>query len=84
MNGFNACVFAYGQTGSGKTYSVFGRGGNSEKGLIPRAIEYLYDVVERRKNYTNISMFVSFLEIYMDCVVDLGKVLSLKNVDVSL
>mgnify|MGYP001066639753 FL=1 len=72
MDGFNSCVFAYGQTGSGKTYSVFGTRENP--GMLPRAIRELFDLIERRRGFTTIDVYVSFLEIYMDCVGDLGKI----------
>lgn len=44
LQGYNICVFAYGQTGSGKTHTIMG---NLEtKGLIPRAIEYIYKYLD--------------------------------------
>lgn len=72
FEGFNACCFAYGQTGSGKTYSIFGQAGDN-RGVIPRAMEYVFDLIEKRKPYAKIATFVSFLEIYMDDIGDLGK-----------
>lgn len=72
FEGFNACCFAYGQTGSGKTYSIFGLAGE-QRGVIPRAMEYIFDSIEKRKPYAHIATFVSFLEIYMDEIGDLGK-----------
>ena len=72
MEGFNSCCFAYGQTGSGKTYSIFGREGPL-KGILPRAAEHIFALVEKRKPYSNIAVFVSFLEIYLDEISDLGK-----------
>merc|ERR1719191_2046404 len=73
LNGFNACVFAYGQTGSGKSYSVFGEGAGSRRGLLPRAIEYLFERVEERSEHREVGLVISFLEIYLDQVRDLGK-----------
>merc|ERR1719502_527588 len=73
LNGFNACVFAYGQTGSGKSYSVFGEGAGARRGLLPRAIEYLFERVEERAEHREVGLVVSFLEIYLDQVRDLGK-----------
>ncbi len=46
MSGFNGCAFAYGQTGSGKTYTIFGEGGQEKRGLLPRAVEYLFERIE--------------------------------------
>ena len=45
FKGYNACCFAYGQTGSGKTYSMFGE--NQARGLIPRAVEHVFEVADR-------------------------------------
>jgi hypothetical protein len=73
LNGFNSCIFAYGQTGSGKTYSVFGEGAGSRRGLLPRAIEYLFERIEQRAEHREVGLVVSFLEIYLDQVRDLGK-----------
>eukprot|EP00743_Colponemidia_sp_Colp-15_P006406 GILK01006895.1.p1 GENE.GILK01006895.1~~GILK01006895.1.p1 ORF type:complete len:960 (-),score=159.20 GILK01006895.1:39-2780(-) len=72
LNGFNSCCFAYGQTGSGKTYSIFGEGGPS-RGILPRAVEHLYEKLQTRAPHKDISVVVSFLEIYLDQVRDLGK-----------
>merc|ERR1719163_2168638 len=73
LNGFNSCCFAYGQTGSGKTYSVFGGEGEETRGVLPRAIEYLFEQVEKRSSYKEVGMVVSFLEIYLDQIKDLGR-----------
>eukprot|EP00698_Gefionella_okellyi_P000497 TRINITY_DN10451_c0_g1_i1.p1 TRINITY_DN10451_c0_g1~~TRINITY_DN10451_c0_g1_i1.p1 ORF type:complete len:819 (-),score=185.27 TRINITY_DN10451_c0_g1_i1:3564-6020(-) len=70
LNGFNACCFAYGQTGSGKTYSMVGEG-DTTRGIIPRSMEYLFDMIERRA-YKKVELSVSFLEIYLDNIRDLG------------
>lgn len=43
VNGFNGTVFAYGQTGSGKTFSMLGT--SEEPGIIPLAIEYMFDAI---------------------------------------
>lgn len=52
--------------------SIFGRRGE-ERGILPRAVEYLFENVERRRNFSNVSVYVSFMEIYMDIIGDLGK-----------
>lgn len=36
------CIFAYGQTGSGKTYTMMGRPGIDQKGIIPRSLEQIF------------------------------------------
>lgn len=42
--GYNATVFAYGQTGSGKTHTM--SGAPDEPGIIPRAVEEIFDQIE--------------------------------------
>lgn len=73
LNGFNSCCFAYGQTGSGKTHSVFGEGNKEQRGLLARSIEYLFDRIEGQAEQKEVGMVVSFLEIYLDQVRDLGR-----------
>ena len=36
------CIFAYGQTGSGKTYTMMGKSGIDQKGIIPRSLEQIF------------------------------------------
>ena len=72
LDGFNACLFAYGQTGSGKTYTIFGEEGDSNQGIAPRAMEYLFASMKRRAAQKKFTVFVSFLEIYLDRLRDLG------------
>ena len=77
LQGFNSCCFAYGQTGSGKTHTMFGSedGNDEQRGLIPRAIEYLCRCLDERRTATKeVAIVVSFLEIYCDQIRDLGKV----------
>lgn len=46
FSGINATIFAYGATGSGKTYTLTGSQTKyEERGLIPRTIEYLFQLV---------------------------------------
>lgn len=71
--GFNTCLFAYGQTGSGKTHSVFGEGNAEERGMLARSLEYLFEKIEERKREVEVGMVVSFQEIYLDQVRDLGR-----------
>ncbi|CAK4748310.1 unnamed protein product [Aphanomyces euteiches] len=49
LKGINSCCFAYGQTGSGKTYSIFGETGEKD-GIIPRAAEHLFEMIELNDN----------------------------------
>eukprot|EP00197_Chlamydomonas_leiostraca_P006322 CAMPEP_0202863706 /NCGR_PEP_ID=MMETSP1391-20130828/4234_1 /ASSEMBLY_ACC=CAM_ASM_000867 /TAXON_ID=1034604 /ORGANISM="Chlamydomonas leiostraca, Strain SAG 11-49" /LENGTH=396 /DNA_ID=CAMNT_0049543365 /DNA_START=31 /DNA_END=1218 /DNA_ORIENTATION=+ len=77
MQGYNSCAFAYGQTGSGKTFSMFGKetGEHSLRGVIPRAAEELFKVAGEvaAGSPVRYAFFVSFLEIYLEQVRDLGK-----------
>lgn len=45
FEGYNACVLTYGQTGSGKTFSMMGRPGTKNEGLIPRICKVNYDLI---------------------------------------
>ena len=47
LDGYNACIFAYGQTGSGKTHTMEGALDSEGRGIIPRAVERLFDVKEK-------------------------------------
>ncbi|KAL4159679.1 hypothetical protein PRNP1_000252 [Phytophthora ramorum] len=74
LKGINSCCFAYGQTGSGKTFSIFGEPGGEKAGLLSRSIEYLFDMVNRQPNKSKeVTLVVSFLEIYCDRVRDLAR-----------
>ena len=85
LEGFNATILAYGQTGSGKTFTMgTGLDGNIDpltQGIIPRAVEYLYQRLER--DYVQggelcvagegsfYEVYVSFLELYNEEIIDL-------------
>lgn len=43
FEGYNSTVFSYGQTGSGKTYTMSGT--SEEKGIIPRAVETIFQII---------------------------------------
>ena len=45
VKGQNTLVFAYGLTRSGKTYTMFGKDGEQQQGIIPRAIHAVFDKV---------------------------------------
>lgn len=44
FQGYNACIFAYGQTGSGKSYTMMGSA--TEKGLIPRLCDSIFERIQ--------------------------------------
>lgn len=73
LSGYNGTIFAYGQTSSGKTYTIEGSSRKySERGLIPRTISYVFDDVEQRLSMgQDVSVHVSFMEIYQDVGYDL-------------
>ena len=85
LDGYNGTLFAYGQTGSGKTYTIQGGDGYSKRGIIPRAIQAVFEEAARRSaaeqeqaaaegivwSGTTYKVSVSFCEIYNEGVYDL-------------
>ncbi|GAB2272165.1 Kinesin-like protein KIN-5C [Dionaea muscipula] len=79
LEGFNCTIFAYGQTGTGKTYTMEGNCKRSksvptgelpaEAGVIPRAINQIFDTLERQN--AEYSVKVTFLELYNEEITDL-------------
>lgn len=70
FQGYNACIFAYGQTGSGKSYTMMGSPSN--KGLIPRLCDGIFDRIASNKDSdVNFKVEVSYMEIYNEKVHDL-------------
>ena len=43
MEGYNGTIFAYGQTGTGKTYTMEGNDNDTDKGIIPRSIDWIFN-----------------------------------------
>ena len=68
LGGYNGCVFCYGQTATGKTFTSSGSTTYESRGLIPRAIQQIF---QRVKNDPTSQVSVSFLEIYNDNGYDL-------------
>lgn len=65
--GYNVTILAYGQTGSGKTHSM---GTNfvddekeEDKGIIPRAIQNIFNEVQKLKEEAQFSISASFIEV---------------------
>ena len=74
LKGYNATIFAYGQTGTGKTYTMEGFNSKNQRGIIPRAIEQVFEHVS--SNITPHKRFLvraSYLQIYNECISDLLK-----------
>ncbi|ERE73568.1 kinesin-like protein KIF13A [Cricetulus griseus] len=67
--GYNATLLAYGQTGSGKSYSMIGFGTN--KGIIPRVCEELFQAMKTQKKNIEPQVMFSMLEIYNEQIRDL-------------
>ncbi|KAI9357195.1 P-loop containing nucleoside triphosphate hydrolase protein [Pilaira anomala] len=74
LDGYNVCIFAYGQTGSGKTFTMQGPNEVTEStvGMIPRAVQQIYQVAQRLKQVGwEYQMEGQFLEIYNESIHDL-------------
>jgi len=48
FGGDNLLIFSYGVTNSGKTYTM--QGSNTEPGLIPRTLDYLFETIKSSQN----------------------------------
>jgi len=70
LDGYNVCLFAYGQTGSGKTHTMTGGDGN-ERGVNIRAIEDLFQIIQRNSHEAEYSVSIQMLEIYNEELRDL-------------
>ena len=82
-SGFNGAIICYGQTASGKTHTMFGppkldkssihpdMTDSLHKGLIPRIMADLFQRVDSLPSGMRATVKVSFVEIYMENVVDL-------------
>lgn len=68
--GYNSTIFAYGNTGSGKTYTMFGSF-DSQRGIIPRACEGLFQIINSSQDVIEAAMKCSFIEIYREHIRDL-------------
>ena len=77
ISGYNSTIFAYGQTGTGKTYTMEGFSYDylsPKKGLIPRAIENIFNFIENNSNSnTTFIIRVTYLQIYNESIDDLLK-----------
>ena len=69
LGGANATVFAYGQTGSGKTYTMIGTA--EQPGVVPRAIDRIYEFLAASPEGTEWRVALTFVELYNDGFRDL-------------
>jgi hypothetical protein len=65
----NYCMLAYGITGAGKTYTLEGLPANP--GVLPRALEHLFELLQLHENADNLAVAVSYYEIYNEHIYDL-------------
>ncbi|KAG6810531.1 hypothetical protein H0H92_011449 [Tricholoma furcatifolium] len=72
IDGHNVCIFAYGQTGSGKSFTMEGGPTEETAGMIPRAVEQVFQVSHdmKGKGWTY-TLEGQFLEIYNETINDL-------------
>ncbi|XP_065843071.1 uncharacterized protein [Oscarella lobularis] len=73
VDGYNVCIFAYGQTGSGKTYTMVGELSMDSpiRGVAPRAMKQLFDVMKENSSKFSFSVSCYMLELYNDQLIDL-------------
>uniref|UniRef100_A0A2S2NYZ2 Chromosome-associated kinesin KIF4 n=1 Tax=Schizaphis graminum TaxID=13262 RepID=A0A2S2NYZ2_SCHGA len=75
FSGYNVTILAYGQTGSGKTHSMgtnfVDDANEEEKGIIPRAIQNIFNEVQNKSEEAKFSIKASFIELYQEQVYDL-------------
>jgi hypothetical protein len=76
--GANGLVFAYGMTNAGKTYTISGKGGAETEtaGVLPRALDRLFDLVAAANagaapGAPVLVLSISYVEIYNDSTYDL-------------
>jgi DNA uptake protein ComE-like DNA-binding protein len=75
FQGLDVTLFAYGVTGTGKTHTMRGGLKLSERGVIPRLLSGIYrrgrKVAKDSGGETNVTVTLSYYEIYNDKVFDL-------------
>jgi len=70
MKGYNGTIFAYGQTGTGKTFTMEGAKDPKDKGIVVRAIDWIFENIKSCSNQQFL-VRVSMVEIYNEEVRDL-------------
>ena len=69
MNGFHSTVFAYGATGCGKTHTI--SGSRDKPGIVFLIMKDLFARIGAKAHDTDVSLTVSYLEIYNETIRDL-------------
>lgn len=71
LDGYNCSIFAYGATGAGKSHTMSGSDASGQ-GVIQNTLRDLYEEIEvRRAQNWQISVYLSYFEIYNENVRDL-------------
>ncbi|KAJ0786521.1 putative minus-end-directed kinesin ATPase [Helianthus annuus] len=72
VKGINGTIITYGETGAGKTYTMEGANimetENYKKGLLPRVVDELFEVISLCGEATAYKIKLSMVEIYMERV----------------
>lgn len=71
LDGYNCSIFAYGATGAGKSHTMSGSDASGQ-GVIQNTLRDLYEEIEvRRAQNWQVSVYLSYFEIYNENVRDL-------------
>lgn len=72
LEGWNGTLFCYGQTSSGKTHTMEGKHDDMEqRGIIPRMMEYVFELINKASIDLEFTVKCSVLEIYNEKIQDL-------------
>lgn len=71
FQGESTALFAYGQSGTGKTTTIVGEAEPSGRGLLPRALEDIFERATQRSPRGAVRVHMQMLEIYNEKIRDL-------------
>ena len=74
LDGEDGLLFAYGVTNSGKTYTMQGGSHESSAGILPRAIDVLFNSIEGLQGSSKVTFYFHILWLYLSpptCSTDL-------------
>jgi len=63
LRGFNGAIYAYGEPLSGKTFTMYGPDMHNERGILPRAIEYIFSFISEQKDKVSAFFYLHFLSL---------------------